>query len=129
MDQIAFRAPEELIKAVDEYQEENDVIRSQAAREIFEAGIENIRRQSVDDRERAEYEAEIEALQEDINDLERENERLNRERRQLLEQRKEHTELVRYAENQRELEQDARERRNAPVWTRAKWWVFGRSEY
>lgn len=65
---------------------------------------------------------------EQVAELEREVERLNRERRQLLEQRQEHSELVRYAEDQREQEQSARERRKKPAWTRAWWWLTGEPE-
>jgi Arc/MetJ-type ribon-helix-helix transcriptional regulator len=65
---------------------------------------------------------------EQVAELERENERLQRERRQLLDQRNEHTELVRYAEDQREQEQNARERRRKPAWTRAWWWLTGEPE-
>lgn len=61
----------------------------------------------------------------EADDLERENERLHRERRQLLDQREERNELVRYAEDQRDQEQRARERREKPVWTRMRWWFFG----
>ena len=60
-----------------------------------------------------------------VAELEQEVERLNRERRQLLEQREEHGELVRYAEDQREQDQNARERRTKPAWTRAWWWLTG----
>lgn len=60
-----------------------------------------------------------------VSELEREVERLNRERRQLLEQREEHGELVRYAEDQREQEQRTQQRREKPVWTRMRWWVLG----
>jgi Arc/MetJ-type ribon-helix-helix transcriptional regulator len=63
-----------------------------------------------------------------VAELEREVERLNRERRQLLEQREEHSELARYAEDQREQEQNARERRTKPAWTRAWWWLTGEPE-
>jgi Arc/MetJ-type ribon-helix-helix transcriptional regulator len=63
-----------------------------------------------------------------VAELEQEVERLNRERRQLLEQREEHGELVRYAEDQREQEQNARERRKKPAWTRAWWWLTGEPE-
>ena len=63
-----------------------------------------------------------------VAELEQEVERLNRERRQLLEQRNEHGELVRYAEDQREQEQNARERRKKPAWTRAWWWLTGEPE-
>lgn len=63
-----------------------------------------------------------------VDELEREVERLNRERRQLLEQREEHSELVRYAKDQRGQEQNARERRRKPAWTRAWWWLTGEPE-
>lgn len=36
------------------------------------------------------------------------------------------TELVEYVEGERALQQRREERRDAPLWTRAKWWVFGR---
>ena len=65
---------------------------------------------------------------EQVTELEREVERLNRERRQLLNQRSEHQELVRYAEDQRESEQRARDRRTRPAWTRAWWWLTGEPE-
>lgn len=61
-----------------------------------------------------------------VEEVERENDRLRRERRQLLEQREEHNDLVRYAEDQQEQEQRAREKEEQPVWTRATWWFFGR---
>ena len=79
------------------------------------------------------YESKSEAVRSFIQDgerlaeLKRENKRLQRERRQLLAQRDEHKELVRYAEEQREFDRRRRNRRDAPVWHRAKWWVFGRS--
>jgi len=60
-----------------------------------------------------------------VRELEQEVERLNRERRQLLEQREEHGELVRYAEDQRDQEQRTQQRREKPVWTRVRWWVLG----
>jgi len=60
-----------------------------------------------------------------VAELEREVERLNRERRQLLEQRAEHDELVRYAEDQQEQEQHVQNRREKAVWTRMRWWVLG----
>ena len=35
-------------------------------------------------------------------------------------------ELVEYVEEERKLQRRSEERRNAPVWTRAKWWLVGR---
>ena len=70
--------------------------------------------------------AELEAAKnEEIEELETEISRLNRERRQLLEQREENQKLVKFAEEQRSLVSEQRDRQNAPVWRRAKWWVFG----
>lgn len=60
-----------------------------------------------------------------VSEVEEENERLRRERRQLLEQREEHTDLVRYADAEREQAELERERRKQPVWTRLRWWVYG----
>ena len=65
---------------------------------------------------------------EEVNQLESEVERLRRERRQILEQREENKELVRYAEQQRSVLERREERRDAPAWTRAKWWLFGRGD-
>lgn len=78
---------------------------------------------------RQEYEEKLAELKvaknERIDELEQEIDRLNRERRQLLEQREENQELVKFAEEQRSLVSEQRARQNAPVWRRAKWWVFG----
>lgn len=62
---------------------------------------------------------------EKVNQLESELERCRRARRQLLEQREENKELVRYAESEREAAERREDRRGAPAWRRAKWWLFG----
>ena len=81
---------------------------------------------------RKEYEEELADLRatkdEKIDELKQEIDRLHRERRQLLEQREENQELVKFAEEQRSLVSEQRDRQNAPVWRRAKWWVFGRRQ-
>ena len=64
-------------------------------------------------------------LQSEVEDLETEVERLRNERRVLLNQREEHTELVRHVQDEREDRQRRRQKENAPVWRRAKWWVLG----
>lgn len=61
-----------------------------------------------------------------VAELEAENDRLRREKRAVIEQRDEHRELVEYVEGERELQQMERERRNAPLWKRVEWFVFGR---
>jgi Arc/MetJ-type ribon-helix-helix transcriptional regulator len=62
---------------------------------------------------------------EKVNQLESELERCRRARRQLLEQREENKELVRYAESEREAAERREDRRSAPAWRRAKWWLLG----
>ena len=62
---------------------------------------------------------------EKVNQLESELERCRRARRQMLEQREENKELVRYAESEREAAERREDRRSAPAWRRAKWWLLG----
>jgi len=66
---------------------------------------------------------ELDACRERVADLEQQVERLERERRLLLEQREEHSQLVRAVEQRRTLE---RERAQAGLATRVRWWLFGR---
>ena len=61
-----------------------------------------------------------------VSEVEDENDRLRRERRQLLDQRDEHSDLVRYVEEERDRERRRRAKEEQPVWTRAAWWMFGR---
>jgi len=68
---------------------------------------------------------ELDECRERVADLEQRLERLEREKRLLLEQREEHSQLVRAVEEQRTLEQ---ERTQAGLATRARWWLFGRDE-
>jgi len=76
-------------------------------------------------RECIERSQELDACRERVGDLEQRVERLEREKRLLLEQREEHSQLVRAVEEQRTLEQ---ERAQAGLATRARWWLFGRDE-
>ena len=61
-----------------------------------------------------------------VDELETENDRLRREKQALINQRDENRELVEYVEGERELQKMERERRNAPLWRRIEWFVFGR---
>lgn len=68
---------------------------------------------------------EYEHLTERVDDLEIENDRLRRQLAATNQRIDEHQELVEYVEEERRDRQRDRERRNAPVWRRAKWWVLG----
>ncbi|WP_255681495.1 hypothetical protein [Natrinema sp. SYSU A 869] len=60
--------------------------------------------------------------EEQIEELEREIERTHREKRLILEQCEEHTELVNTVKEEQSL---AKQKANAGVLTRAKWWLVG----
>jgi Arc/MetJ-type ribon-helix-helix transcriptional regulator len=68
---------------------------------------------------------EYESLLQRVEDLEQEVDRLENEKRTLISDREERTDLVEYVERQRDLEREEREKRNAPAWRRAKYWLFG----
>jgi hypothetical protein len=76
-------------------------------------------------RECIERSQELDACRERVADLEQQVERLEREKRLILEQRDEHSQLVRAVEQEQSL---AEERAQAGLATRAKWWLFGRDE-
>lgn len=124
-----LRLDDDLLTELDSEADDRDVPRSKHIRDTLESRkqqreLEQTHEELTAARERA---ATVDELTEQIEELQRENDRLQRERRQLLEQRDEHTELVRYAEQQRSVIERREERRDAPVWRRAKWWVLGRS--
>lgn len=73
------------------------------------------------ERQRA-HDRELAELEREIRDLRTENERLRREKRMILEQREEHTDLVRAIERETTMEE---RRAQAGVFTRAKWWFTG----
>lgn len=68
---------------------------------------------------------ELEELRDCVDELERENERLQRERRQILKQHEENTELIRYAQSEREAAERREKWRQSNVFRRAWWWVAG----
>lgn len=61
-----------------------------------------------------------------IDALENENERLRRQLQARNAREDDVTELVEYVEQERTLRERREERRDAPAWTRAKWWLLGR---
>jgi hypothetical protein len=68
---------------------------------------------------------ELDECRERVADLEQQVERLQREKRLILEEREEHSQLVRAVEQEQSL---AEERAQAGLATRARWWLFGRDE-
>jgi chromosome segregation ATPase len=70
----------------------------------------------------AEREGRIENLEAEVAELETDVERLQNEKRQILQQREEHTELVRQVERERSLQERKAE---AGLGQRVKWAIFG----
>ena len=97
MERLTIRVPEELLEEIEDLAEAEDVSQSEAARTLLRRGTE------------------AEALQQEA-------ERLRREKRLILEQREEHTELVRAVAREQSRED---RRAQAGVLTRAKWWLVG----
>lgn len=118
MDSITVRLTDEMVESLDSDADDRGVSRSEYIRDTLDA-----RHDPPPDTETDERDTErIRELEDEIEKLEQEITRLNRERRQLLEQRDEHTDLVRAVEDQRTLE---RQRAEAGVLTRVKWWFRG----
>jgi urease accessory protein UreF len=107
MPQASARVSGDVDDGIEAYSDEHDVSRSDAIRELLQRGVEYDRVQNENERLRRQLQA-VNARQEDVG------------------------ELVEYVERERSLqerrEERERERENAPVWTRARWFILGRSE-
>lgn len=103
MPQASARVSEELDTDIRAFADEHDLSRSDTIRELLSRGVEYDRVQTENDRLRRQLQA-TNARQEDVG------------------------ELVEYVEEERAIQQRREERRDAPVWRRAKWWVLGRGD-
>lgn len=119
MGRITITAYEQHEEILDRVQAEDDLDSEAAAvRECIERA-ERLQ-QELTTRE-AELMQQIEQREDQISELEQKVERLENEKHTLIQDRQERTELVRYVEEEISY-------RDAPVWTRAKWWLMGREE-
>lgn len=103
MESVSTRLDNETYRLIRETAEEKDVSMAEILREIIEKGM-------------------------DYNELKRENERLRAEKRTLISDRRDTAELVEYVQEERDLRRHRKDRRDAPAWRRAKWWLLGRNE-
>ena len=120
---FSIRFPEEELETLDAEADEQNFSRSEYVRELF-------RNRNGDSSELAELRDKHDQLREQHKQLQDEYEqtqnelnRLNRKLTAALELKGENDELVEYVEHERELQN---RREHTPVWTRAKWWIFGR---
>lgn len=80
------------------------------------------------------YDSKSEAVRELIRkgerlaEVERERDRLREQLAAQNSRADDVEELVEYVEHERALRREERRRRSAPIWERAKWWVFGAPE-
>jgi len=125
MEKISISLRDEQLQHVAEREENKDETRSEAVRTLVDRGMNAAEHE---EKLRGRMEELERKKDEEIEQLRTEIDRLQRERRQILEQREENQELVRFAKEQRSLVSEQRDRRNAPVWRRAKWWVLGRGQ-
>ena len=119
MKRVSLRLPEQALEEVEQYESDHDVSRSQALRELVESALADERGQDVDERLQS-VRAELEEKENKITELRNQLQAVNSRERDV-------DELVEYVEEERQLQQRREERRDAPAWTRAKWWLFGRS--
>lgn len=122
---FSIRFPENELETLDAEADEQNLSRSEYVRELF-------RNRHGDSVELAELRDKHERLREQHKQLQdeydqslNEVDRLNRKLTAALELKGENDELVEYVEHERELQ---KRREHTPVWTRAKWWVFGQPE-
>lgn len=100
MDHFTIRIPDEQREKIEEYENENDLSRSEAGRELLSQGLE--------------YERVTE-----------ENQRLRNKIEALVGRQDEHGELVEYVEEEQDLQQIQREKATAPLIQRVKWLIWG----
>lgn len=125
MKQITLRVQPEVKEALEGEASENGKTLSEYMRTLIDDRHDN----GVDDSEYERLQAEYDRLQEEHDrlqskhdDLQTEVERVRREKRQILEQREEHTELVKTVERERSLME---RKQQAGIVTRAKWLLTG----
>jgi hypothetical protein len=100
MQQLTVRVDDETGEAIAERASDSDTSQSEAVRELLRLGIDYGR------------------LQAEAEDLRRQLQAVNR-------RESEHQELVEYVQEEREIQARREERETAPVWRRARYWVFG----
>lgn len=104
MDQITIRISAELREKIEEEAEEKDVSKSEVARNRLEMGF-------------------------DYDQLQNKVDRLESEKQMIIQDREEKQELVKFAEKQKSILEKREERRNMPVWKRAKHWILGKNNH
>lgn len=119
MKAITLRVEPNTLESLDEEANKRDLSRSEYIRNIFRTRHEADKLRREHERIQAEYERQI-------NELEDERDRLQRKLTATNARNDDVDELVEYVQEERDLQRRREERQDAPLWTRAKWYVFGR---
>lgn len=107
MKNVTVRLSEEEVETLDAEANDLEISRAEYIRDLIEKG-----------RESDETQRELKETQNKVADLRRQLQAVNTRQEDV-------GELVEYVEQERELEQHREQRRQAAVWTRAKWWLLG----
>jgi Arc/MetJ-type ribon-helix-helix transcriptional regulator len=99
---VAARVSPDTAAEIERLQNDGERSQSEAVRELLRRGIEADR-------------------------LRRERDSLQNQLNTLAGREREHGELVEYVQEERSIQERQEERRDAPAWRRAKWWLLGRS--
>lgn len=101
--QVTARVSDDLKDRIEAFSDEIDATKAEAIRTLLERGL-------------------------DFNEIKQENQRLKDQLATTNQRIDDTKELVEYVEEERELQRQRQQKENAPVWRRAKYWVFGFSE-
>lgn len=115
MKPLTFRVEEETHETLKQEASNEDLSVAEYLRSIVEKRNEN-------ETIRDEYEAKLTEYESKLEEYETKLDRLEREKLLILEDREEKQELVEYVEEERSL---SRQKAEAGIATRAKWWLFG----
>jgi predicted DNA-binding protein len=108
MKNVTVRLSDETVETLDEEADDLDLSRAEYLRELIQKG-----------RDYQATEDELEATQNEV-------ERLHRQLQATNARQEDVGELVEYVEQEKSLKERERERRDAPLWRRARWFLFGR---
>lgn len=98
--QVTARVSDDLNDRIEAFSDETDATKAEAMRTLLKRGL-------------------------DFDEIKRENQRLKDQLAATNQRIDDTKELVKYVEEERELQKQRRQKENAPVWRRAKYWVFG----
>jgi SOS response regulatory protein OraA/RecX len=110
MDKISVTLREDQVAQLSDMVGKEYDDRSKAVRDLLDRGFEY-----------PDLQREVEQAEARVNDLRRQLQEANAGDRDV-------DELVEYVEREKAVAERREERRDAPLWTRAKWYVFGRAD-